>query len=53
MFLGNCIYLRGSEEENIVLCTKDKTYDFKEAETSNSLLILPNLTLSKAKYSPF
>jgi len=44
---GNCIYLRGSEEENIVLCTKDKTYDFKEAETSNSLLILPNLTLSK------
>jgi sister chromatid cohesion protein DCC1 len=44
---GECVYLRGSEEENIVLCTKDKTYDFKEAETSNSLLVLPNLTRSK------
>lgn len=44
---GDCVYLRGSEDEPVVLCTKDKTYDFKEAETSNNLFILPNLTLSK------
>lgn len=33
----------GDPEENVVLCTSDKTYDVKEAETSNSLLLVPNL----------
>eukprot|EP00088_Acartia_fossae_P028421 TRINITY_DN2922_c0_g1_i1.p1 TRINITY_DN2922_c0_g1~~TRINITY_DN2922_c0_g1_i1.p1 ORF type:complete len:403 (-),score=76.25 TRINITY_DN2922_c0_g1_i1:537-1745(-) len=44
---GDSVHLRGSEDENLVLCSKDKTYDFKEAETSNSMLILPELKLAK------
>jgi len=44
---GDTLYLRGSDEEPIVLCSKNKTYDFKEAETSNSMLLLPSLSLSK------
>jgi sister chromatid cohesion protein DCC1 len=33
----------GDTDENVVLCTKNKTYDVKEAETSNSLLLVPDL----------
>lgn len=33
----------GDPDENVVLCTSDKTYDVKEAETSNSLLLVPEL----------
>lgn len=35
---------KGDQKESAVLCTKTKTYDVKEAETSNSILLLPELT---------
>jgi len=44
---GDTLTLRGEEDEGVVLCTQNKTYDFKEAETSNSLLILPDLSLDE------
>ncbi|XP_068624978.1 sister chromatid cohesion protein DCC1 isoform X2 [Battus philenor] len=40
---GNNLVFKGELDENVVLCTENKTYDVKEAETSNSLLLVPNL----------
>lgn len=37
------LVFRGTKDENAVLCTRSRTYDVKEAETSNSLLLLPDL----------
>ena len=37
------LVIRGDKDEMAVLCTKDKTYDIKEAEISNSMLIIPHL----------
>lgn len=34
---------KGDQNESAVLCTESKTYDVKEAETSNSILLLPEL----------
>ncbi|XP_033225073.1 sister chromatid cohesion protein DCC1 [Belonocnema kinseyi] len=41
--LGDSLSFRGETGEFVVLCTKDRTYDVREAETSNSLLLVPNL----------
>lgn len=41
--LSSSLIFRGSKDENAVLCTHNQTYDVKEAETSNSLLLLPDL----------
>jgi sister chromatid cohesion protein DCC1 len=38
------VVFKGDHKESAVLCTKTKTYDVKEAETSNSILLLPELT---------
>ena len=43
---GQTLVLRGREDDGAVLCTQDKTYDVKEAETSNSLLVLDDLAFS-------
>nr|XP_026490420.1 sister chromatid cohesion protein DCC1 [Vanessa tameamea] len=40
---GNQLIFKGDTDENAVLCTSNKTYDIKEAETSNSLLLVPDL----------
>ncbi|XP_026728333.1 sister chromatid cohesion protein DCC1 [Trichoplusia ni] len=40
---GNELLFKGDQDENVVLCTNNKTYDVKEAETSNSLLLVPEL----------
>lgn len=40
---GNDLVFKGDPDENVVLCTNTKTYDVKEAETSNSLLLVPEL----------
>ncbi|KAM3961440.1 sister chromatid cohesion protein DCC1 [Aphomia sociella] len=40
---GNELLFKGDSDENVVLCTSNKTYDVKEAETSNSLLLVPDL----------
>lgn len=34
---------KGDKNESAVLCTESKTYDVKEAETSNSILLVPEL----------
>ena len=39
------LIFRGSDNEKAVLCSDDKTYEVKEAETSNSLLLVPSLKL--------
>lgn len=41
-------FLLGDPEENVVLCTSSKTYDVKEAETSNSLMLVPDLMFAAA-----
>jgi sister chromatid cohesion protein DCC1 len=33
--------IRGDKDEQAVLCSKDKTYDLKIADTSNMLLFIP------------
>ncbi|KAF7246909.1 Transcription initiation factor TFIID subunit 2 [Varanus komodoensis] len=38
---GHSLVIRGDREEHAVLCSKDKTYDMKIADTSNTLLIIP------------
>uniref|UniRef100_A0A2A4JVD1 Sister chromatid cohesion protein DCC1 n=1 Tax=Heliothis virescens TaxID=7102 RepID=A0A2A4JVD1_HELVI len=40
---GNELTFKGDPDESVVLCTNNKTYDVKEAETSNSLLLVPEL----------
>ncbi|XP_075985772.1 sister chromatid cohesion protein DCC1 [Anticarsia gemmatalis] len=40
---GNELIFKGDPDENVVLCTSNKTYDVKEAETSNSLMLVPEL----------
>ncbi|KAJ6641389.1 Sister chromatid cohesion protein DCC1 [Pseudolycoriella hygida] len=40
---GQVLSFKGGLSEKIVLCTENKTYDVKEAEISNSLLLIPNL----------
>lgn len=40
---------KGDSNESAVLCTETKTYDVKEAETSNSILLLPGLTFPDEK----
>ena len=41
---GAKLVFRGKDEDGVVLCTEDKTYDVKEAETSNSLLVLDKIS---------
>ncbi|XP_005107055.1 sister chromatid cohesion protein DCC1 [Aplysia californica] len=43
---GKSVTIRGDKNDGAVLVTDDKTYDFKEAETSNSMLLLPQLSFS-------
>jgi len=41
---GEVLTMRGEAGDNSVLCSKTKTFEIKEAETSNSLLLLPELS---------
>ncbi|NXK94821.1 DCC1 protein, partial [Formicarius rufipectus] len=38
---GRSLVIRGEKDEHAVLCSKDKTYDMKIADTSNMLLFIP------------
>ncbi|KAF2879677.1 hypothetical protein ILUMI_26483 [Ignelater luminosus] len=40
---GDSIRIKGTENENAVLCTDTRTYDILETETSNSLLLVQGL----------
>ncbi|XP_076672058.1 sister chromatid cohesion protein DCC1 isoform X1 [Andrena cerasifolii] len=42
---GDSLMFQGNEHDSVVLCTKNRTYDVKEAGTSNSCLLVPNLNL--------
>ncbi|XP_069776697.1 sister chromatid cohesion protein DCC1 isoform X2 [Narcine bancroftii] len=39
---GQSLIIRGDKDEHAVLCSEDKTYDLKIADTSNMLLIIPD-----------
>ncbi|KAG8224558.1 hypothetical protein J437_LFUL002162, partial [Ladona fulva] len=43
---GQTLVIRGAEDDEAVLCTEDTTYEIRGAETSNSLLLLPDLLLA-------
>jgi len=45
---GDSLIIRGDGEDDAVLCTKDKTYELKAADTSNSLLLLPEIQTPKS-----
>ena len=45
ILLSYRVVIRGEPHEHAVLCTDDRTYDIKVAETSNSLLLCPSLIL--------
>ncbi|XP_052507883.1 sister chromatid cohesion protein DCC1 [Budorcas taxicolor] len=38
---GHSLVIRGDKDEQAVLCSEDKTYDLKVADTSNMLLFIP------------
>ncbi|XP_017265280.1 sister chromatid cohesion protein DCC1 [Kryptolebias marmoratus] len=38
---GDSLVIRGDKDERAVLCSRDKTYDLKIADTSNLLLFVP------------
>ncbi|XP_067126212.1 sister chromatid cohesion protein DCC1 isoform X2 [Centruroides vittatus] len=40
---GKRYVIRGDKNDSAVLCTDTKTFEIKEAETSNSLLLLPDI----------
>ncbi|XP_067888305.1 sister chromatid cohesion protein DCC1 isoform X2 [Heterodontus francisci] len=39
---GQSLIIRGDVDEHAVVCSEDKTYDLKMADTSNTLLIIPD-----------
>ena len=43
--VGDTLTIRGDETENAVICSKEKTFEIKEAETSNSLMLVDSVTL--------
>lgn len=43
---GESGVLRGDPEDGAVFCTKGKTYEVREAETSNSLVLVPQLSFA-------
>ncbi|XP_056617849.1 sister chromatid cohesion protein DCC1 [Triplophysa dalaica] len=55
---GKSLIIRGDKDEHAVLCSDDKTYDLKIADTSNLLMFLPECktpeqqTLPDNKVSP-
>ncbi len=49
MYLISCAHLlrlviRGDSSDDAVLCTEDKTFELRAADTSNMLLLAPSLT---------
>ncbi|XP_077577210.1 sister chromatid cohesion protein DCC1 [Stigmatopora nigra] len=44
---GDSLVIRGDKDEHAVLCSGDKTYDLKIADTSNLLLFLPGCKTSE------
>lgn len=40
---GSLLTFKGALNDKVVLCTRNKTYEIKEAQQSNSLLVIPDL----------
>ncbi|CAH1987360.1 unnamed protein product [Acanthoscelides obtectus] len=40
---GKTLYIKGDDDEDVVLCSETQTYQVTEAETSNSLLLVDKL----------
>ncbi|CAO1395380.1 unnamed protein product [Diamesa serratosioi] len=45
---GNELTFKGALNEKVVLCSKNKTYEVRNAEQSNSLLVCPHLKTAEA-----
>jgi len=45
---GDEVIIRGDTDDDSVLCTESATYDLRAADTSNSLLIVPELSNPKS-----
>ncbi|XP_053685515.1 sister chromatid cohesion protein DCC1-like [Sabethes cyaneus] len=45
---GKSVSFKGALNEKVVICTESRTYDVKEAEISNSLLLVPCLKQAQA-----
>lgn len=43
---GEILQVRGEDDENVILCSKSRTYEVLNAETSNSLLLVKDLVFS-------
>ncbi|XP_022899835.1 sister chromatid cohesion protein DCC1 [Onthophagus taurus] len=44
---GQLLYVKGNHDDSAVICTKSRTYNVIETETSNSLLLAQNLKFQK------
>ncbi|XP_074109105.1 sister chromatid cohesion protein DCC1 isoform X2 [Cotesia typhae] len=44
---GKTLFFKGEKNDAVLLCTDTRTYKIEEAETSNSLLLCPNLKFTK------
>lgn len=40
---GKTLYIKGDDDEDVCICTENRTFHVTEAETSNSLLLVENL----------
>lgn len=45
---GKSVSFKGALNEKVVICTESRTYEVKEAEISNSLLLVPKLQQAQA-----
>jgi hypothetical protein len=48
MYFFSSFVIRGKKTDCAVLCTDNLTFDLKDSETSNSLLIIPELLFPDA-----
>lgn len=46
--MSSGVSIKGNAEDDAVLCTKNKTYAIKQAETSNTLLLIPGREVRKS-----
>nr|CAG4643359.1 EOG090X09TV [Ilyocryptus agilis] len=44
---GESLHIKGDESSHAVICSNNKTFELKEAETSNSLLLMPSFDCGK------
>nr|SVE77128.1 EOG090X09TV [Daphnia lumholtzi]SVE77732.1 EOG090X09TV [Daphnia lumholtzi]SVE78360.1 EOG090X09TV [Daphnia lumholtzi]SVE78989.1 EOG090X09TV [Daphnia lumholtzi] len=44
---GECLFLKGNEDDHVIICSNSNTFELKEAETSNSILLMPTLLEGK------